>query len=173
MHERMSFWKNIILWRSIDKIPNCDTYAQSKKCSKCFDNYELKEDGTCSKCPEGKMGTGLKCFDPIEGCGYQIDGICEMCSSGDEVLNEERNQCSQKTKIQNCSIQINNNCSVCKDGYKPSKDQKSCEICESGKDEDINSCLYIDNCRINSYVYKKYKKTMVFLFFKNFFYLKI
>jgi len=145
----------------IDEIPNCDTYAQSGKCSKCYDNYELKEDGTCSKCPEGKTGTGLKCYDIMNFCAHQIDDICEFCSYGDEVLNEERNLCFKREIIQNCHVQINDKCSICLEGYKPSRDQKSCEICEPGKDEDIPTCLNVENCNFHNIVHNKYKKTMV------------
>jgi hypothetical protein len=121
----------------------------------------LQEDGTCTKCFSGKKGTGLKCFDAIKDCSEQIDDICQMCSFSDEVLNEERNQCFKETKIQNCNIQINNKCSTCDYGYKPSKDQKLCEKCESVKDEDIKSCLYIENCSIHNWVWYEHKKSMV------------
>jgi len=145
----------------IDKIPNCNTYAQSGKCSKCYDNYELKEDGTCSKCPEGTTGTGLKCYDIMYFCAYQIDDKCEHCSSGDEVLNEEKNLCFKKEKIQNCDVQINDKCKICENGYKPSKDQKSCEICEPGKDEDILTCLNVENCLSHYSIHNNYKKLRV------------
>ena len=105
----------------IDEIDNCDTYAQSKKCSKCYDYHELKEDGTCSSCPFEKVGNGLKCFDRIEGCSEQNGGICEKCANYDEVLNEERNQCIQKDLIENCMIQINDKCSICMMGINPAK----------------------------------------------------
>lgn len=124
----------------IVKIPNCKDYT--KKCSRCLSKYELKEDGTCSKCPEGTTGESLKCFPLIEGCLYQEDDICLGCSSSDEVLDEERKHCFKKEKIQNCQIQINDKCSECELGYKTSNDQKSCEICEYGKDEDIKTCLF-------------------------------
>ena len=147
----------------IDEIPNCDIYAQSEsgKCSKCYDDYELKEDGTCSSCPEGKTGTGLKCYDIMHFCAHQTDDICQSCSNDEEVLNEERNQCIKKEKIQNCNVQINDKCSICKEGYKSSKDQKSCEICEPGKDEDIPTCLNIENCASYNTIINKYKKPMV------------
>lgn len=83
------------------------------------------------------------------------------CSNGEAVLNEERNRCFLQTKIENCDIQINDKCSECSKGYKPSKDQKSCEICESGKDEDIISCLYVEYCKYHYSVFNKYKKPMV------------
>lgn len=145
----------------IDEIPNCDIYAQSGKCSKCINNYELKGDGTCSICPEGKTGTGIKCFDLIIGCSLQIDDICQKCSADDEVLNEEKNKCFKKDKIQNCEIQINDKCSICKEGYKPSEDQKSCQICVSGEDEDIQTCLTIENCKSYSAITNPYKKPMI------------
>ena len=143
----------------IDKIPNCKAYINN--CSRCDYNYRLKKDGTCSKCPQGTTGEGLKCFPLIEGCLYQEDDICQGCSSSDEVLDEERKHCFKKEKIQNCNIQINDKCSECELGYKTSNDQKSCEICEYGKDEDIETCLlYIENCWSISRVINKYKKIM-------------
>jgi len=149
--------KKLSYGECIDEIDNCDTYAQSKKCSKCYGYHELKEDGTCSSCGFEKVGNGLKCFDRIEGCSEQNGGICERCANSDEVLNEERNQCIQKEIIENCMIQINDKCSICNGGYKPNTDQKSCEQCESGKDEDIESCLFA-NCIAGGVSHTEYKK---------------
>lgn len=86
----------------------------------------------------------MKFYDIIYFCEYQTDDICQSCSNVEEVLNEERNQCIRKEKIQNCEVQVNDKCSICRGGYKPSKDQKSCEICEPGKDEDIQTCLNVE-----------------------------
>ena len=46
------------------EVSNCEYYdSKSRKCAKCERNYELKGEEICSKCPEGKTGEGLKCFD--------------------------------------------------------------------------------------------------------------
>ncbi len=145
----------------IDEIPNCQIYSKPGKCSICYYDYELEEDGSCSKCPEGKTGSGLKCFDKIRGCGNQIDDICEYCSSGNEVLNEEKNFCFETEKILNCYQQINDKCSICRQGYKLSKDKKSCEICEPGKDEDLPTCFIDHNCQSYSTIIRKYKTLMM------------
>jgi hypothetical protein len=122
----------------------------------------LKEDGTCSKCPDDKTGKGLKCYDKIDKCGNQINNICEYCSNTDYALNEERTQCIiLQTKIENCIAQIANKCGKCFIGYKPSTDQKECVACESEKDENFESCLYIENCNNNYYVVSKPRKTTV------------
>ena len=119
----------------------------------------MKGEEICSKCPEGKTGEGLKCFDSIEGCRDQINDICESCSNSALVLNEEKSQCIEKTKIENCNIQVNDKCTECYQGYKPSEDQKACDPCESGKDENIYSCLSIENCSVRPpSIIKKYKR---------------
>ena len=112
----------------IDEIPNCRIYSNSKKCSKCEYSFELKEDGTCLKCPEEKSSDGFKCYNIIEKC-YQQD--------------EKKGTCFR-----------------CFPGYKPSKDGLSCEECESGKDENINSCLeYFENhCKYKSGTFYLYKQ---------------
>lgn len=144
------------------EVSNCKYYdSKSRKCANCERDYELKGDEICSKCPEGKTGEGLKCFDLIEGCGYQNNDICERCSNSELVLNEEKNQCIEKTKIEHCSVQVNDKCTECYGGYKPSENQKACNPCESGKDEDIFSCLSIENCISTYGIIKKYKRPII------------
>ena len=80
-------------------LDNCQEtyYLDSQYCISCNTGYELKVDGTCSKCTSDATKVEEHCFT-IKNCQYYYlyaEGEkCEMCNSNYE-LNEDSTQCTQ------------------------------------------------------------------------------
>ena len=159
-------------------LDNCQTTfdSDSQFCTNCNTGYELKVDGTCSKCASDATKVNEHCFT-IKNCQqyylYAEGEKCLTCNSNYE-LNEDSTQCTQckegeisegkkcHAKIDNCethySYQDDDDdeefgfyCDTCKTGYHLVQDYTKCsKDCENTSQiRPFSTCVNpIENCLI-------------------------
>ena len=80
---------------------NCGTCSSSTVCTKCSDDYLLKDDGSCvttDECNNGFHVSGTSCATNPEGCNKYSAGNCSECNDG--YLSNSAGLC---TKTEDCN----------------------------------------------------------------------
>jgi len=131
------------LLKCTDKYDSTCAVCNSTKCTKCGSYYYLNDKGKCAPCPFGSSCSncdscaGKSTCDRCDSCGgtYQINGICQSCSS----------------TLPNCSYCNNaSTCWQCNTGYylNSSKGCTKCSIsnCDRCRDGQSASSPYCNRC---------------------------